>query len=335
VGGQYDSFQNSAALLPYAQRALVRSTEASTEAQISAYPFQTELDIQGGNWHYKTGAGYTDAATLVTTLMQNVSRNGSLLLNLTQHGRGNLDAQCIQIAQDIGAWLKINGEAVYGSRPFEVMGDSTVAYTRHNGNVYATLFNWSGGAISLAALKSGGATLGTVSKVEMLGSTVAMTFSQNGQGLTVTPSGSVQAQAGISNQTLASKFRVLRITHDKGWINDDDPGAASPGWLRKSNLGTGDYNNDLTTSTTVGDVWTSTFTGTSVAVYAPKEPGDGKLEIQIDGQISGTADLSTTGARQPQQMVSQVTGLAAGAHAISIVNRGPGPVAVDAIVVRP
>ena len=165
VGGQYDSFQNNEALVPYAQRALVRSTEASTEAQISAYPFQTELDIQGGNWHYLTGAGYTDAATLINTLMQNVSRNGSLLLNLTQHGRGNLDPQCTQIAQDIGAWLKVNGEAVYASRPFEVGGEGsgstqTVAYTRNNGNVYATLFGWSGGAISLPALKSGGVDLG-------------------------------------------------------------------------------------------------------------------------------------------------------------------------------
>ena len=65
VGGQYDSFQDNEALVPYVQRALVRSTEASTEPQISAYPFQTELDIQSGNWHYLTGAGYTDAATLV------------------------------------------------------------------------------------------------------------------------------------------------------------------------------------------------------------------------------------------------------------------------------
>src|SRR5581483_1468776 len=172
----------------------VRSTEASTEPQISAYPFQTELDIQSGNWHYLTGAAYTDAATLVITLMQNV----------TQHGRGNLDPQCVQIAQDIGAWLKVNGEAVYASRPFEVSGEvsgttQTAAYTRNNGNVYATLFNWNGGAISLPALKSGGMTVGTVSKVEMLGSNVAMTFSQNAQGLTVTPSGSVPALAGISN----------------------------------------------------------------------------------------------------------------------------------------
>ncbi len=334
VGGQYDSFQNSASLEPYAERALVRSTEAATEAQISAYPFQTELHIQGGNWHYMTGAGYTSASSLVTTLMQNVSRNGSLLLNLTQHGRGNLDAQCTKNAQDIGAWLKVNGEAVYASRPFEVWGDSTVIYTRANGNVYATLLGWNGGAVTLSALKSGGATLGTVSKVELLGSTVAMTFSQSGQGLTVTPAGSVAALPGISDSQLASKMRVLRITHDKGWINDDDPGCAFPGWLRKSNLGTGDYNDDLTTSTTTGDTWTASFTGTDVAIYAPKESGDGKIEIQIDGQTSATVDFSTTGARQPQQRVSEVGSLADGQHTISIINRGPGPVAVDAIVVN-
>ncbi|HEX7501758.1 MAG TPA: alpha-L-fucosidase, partial [Polyangia bacterium] len=334
VGGQYNSFQNSATTLPYAERALVRSTEAATESSISAYPFQTELNIQGANWHYMAGAGYTGAASLVTTLMQNVSRNGSLLLNLTQHGRGDLDTQCTQIAKDIGAWLKVNGEAVYASRPFEVGGDNTVLYTRANGNVYATLLSWNGGAVTLSALKSGGATLGTVSKVELLGSTVAMTFSQSATGLTATPGGSVSALSGISDSQLASKIRVLRITHDKGWFNDDDSGAASPGWQRKVALGTGDYNNDLTTSTTTGDTWTSTFTGSGVSVYAPKESGDGKIEIQIDGQTSATADLSTTGARQAQQMVGQVTGLTSGQHTISIINRGPGPVAVDAIVAR-
>ncbi len=323
VDGKYDSFQDNEAILAFVESALVRSTEGDTEAQISAYPFQTEVTIQ--DWHYRTGQGYIDALSLVTTLMQNVSRNGSLLLNLTQRGRGNLDPQCTQIAQDIGAWLKVNGEAVYASRPFEVSGDATVLYTRNNGNVYATLLGWNGGAVTLSALKSGGGTLGTVSKVELLGSTVAMTFAQSGQGLTVTPSGSVPALSGISNQQLASKMRVLRITHDKGWINDDDPGSASPGWLRKSNLGTGDYNDDLTTSSTVGDTWTSTFTGTGVSVYAPKEPGDGKVDIQVDGQTQATADLSSSGGRKARQLVGQVTGLTSGQHTISIVNRGPGP----------
>jgi len=44
--------------------------------------------------------------------------------------------------------------------------------------------------------------------------------------------------------------------------------------------------------------------------------------------------LSASGARQPQQLVSTVSGLTAGQHTISIINRGPGPVAVDAIIVK-
>jgi len=334
VGGQYNSFASSAAQQSSAERGLVRSTEANTESTIGAYPFQTEYNIQGVYWHIMAGAAYTGAASLVTTLMQNVSRNGSLLLNLTQRGRGNFDDSLVQIAKDVGSWLKVNGEAVYASRPFEAWGDSSVIYTRNNGNVYATLLNWNGGAVTLSALKSGGVTLGTVSKVEMVGSTVAMTFSQNGTGLTVTPSGSVPALSGIADSQLASKIRVLRITHDKGWFNDDDSGATYVGWLRKANLGTGDYNNDLTTSTNTGDTWSAPFTGTSVSVYAPKESGDGKIEIQVDGQVKDTVDLSASGARQPQQLVSTVTGLTSGQHTISIINRGPGPVAVDAIVAK-
>jgi len=334
VGGRYNSFQNSPDLLPSVDRSLVKSTEAIIESQITAYSFQTETTIQ--DWHYRTGQRYIDAKSLVQSLMQNVSRNGTMLLNLTQHGRGDLDPQVIQIAKDIGAWLKVNGEAVYASRPFEVCEENAnaVCYTRNNGNVYAALMNWSNGPVTLKALRAGSATLGKVSKVELLGSDVPLEFVQDDQGLTVTPRGPVRPMTGITNQSLATMCRVLRITHDKGWINDDDPGATYAGWIRRCNLGTGDFNNDLTTSDTPGDVWSCSFTGSSVKVIAPKEAGAGKIEIQIDGQSRATADLSTTGARQAQQVVCEVTGLTAGKHAINLVNRGPGPVAVDALVAR-
>jgi alpha-L-fucosidase len=334
VGGRYNSFQDHPELLPFVDRSLVKSTEAIIESQITAYSFQTETTIQ--DWHYRTGQRYIDAKSLVQSLMQNVSRNGTMLLNLTQHGRGNLDPQVIQIAKDIGAWLKVNGEAVYASRPFDVCQENknAICYTRNNGNVYAALMNWDGGPITLKALRAGGATLGKVSKVELLGSDVPFTFVQNDQGLTVTPGGPVPPLPGITNPSLASACRVLRITHDKGWFNDDDPGATYPGWIRQCNLGTGDFNNDLTISETPGDVWSCSFTGSSVSVIAPKEAGAGKIEIQIDGQSRATADLSTSGPRLAQQTVCEVNGLNSGKHTINIVNRGPGPVAVDALIVR-
>ena len=334
VGGQYNSFQNSPDLLPLVDHSLVKSTEAIIESQITAYSFQTETTIQ--DWHYRTGQKYIDAKSLVQSLMQNVSRNGTMLLNLTQLGRGDLDPQVIQIARDIGAWLKVNGEAVYASRPFEVCQENAnaVCYTRNHGNVYAALMKWTNGPVTLQALRAGGTTLGKVSKVELLGSDVPLTFSQDDQGLTVTPGGTVPPLPGITNQSLASACRVLRITHDKGWINDDDPGATYPGWVRRCNLGTGDFNNDLTTSDMPGDVWSSSFTGKSISVIAPKEAGAGKIEIQIDGRSRATADLSTPGARLAQQVVFAATSLTAGKHVLKIVNRGPGPVAVDALIAR-
>jgi alpha-L-fucosidase len=334
IGGRYNSFKNSPELIPIVERALVKSTEAIIEPQISAYPFQTETTI--ADWHYKAGQRYMDEKRIIGLLMQNVSRNGTMLLNLTQHGRGDLDPQVTQIAKDIGAWLKVNGEAVYASRPFEVCEEksNSICYTRNHGNVYATLLNWTNGPVMLKALRAGGATLGKVSKVELLGSDVPLTFVQDDQGLSVTPGGPAQPLAGITNQSLASACRVLRITQDRGWINDDDPDATYPGWIRQCNLGTGDFNNDLTISDTPGDVWSCSFTGSNVAVIAPKEAGAGKIEIQIDGQSRATADLSTTGARQAEQTVCEVTGLTPGRHAINIVNRGPGRVAVDALIIR-
>jgi alpha-L-fucosidase len=332
VGGRYNSFQDHPELLPYVDRSLVKSTEAIIEPEIMAYPFQTETSI--ADWHYKTGQKYMDAPAVVNSLMQNVCRNGTMLLNLTQHGRGDLDAEVIRIAKDVGAWLKINGEAVYGSRPFEVYGASGVCYTRNQGNVYATLLDWHGGPVTLEALRAGGATLGKVSKVEMLGTKVPLAFVQDNQGLIVTPGGPVQPLPEITDDSLASAYRVLRISHDKGWINDDDAYVVAHGWIRRCNLGTGDYNNDLTISDTPGDVWTCSFTGRSVSVIAPKESGAGDIEVRIDGQTRAAADLSTTGTRQAQQTVCKVTGLTPGKHSIAIVNRGPGPVAIDALVVQ-
>jgi len=332
VGGRWNSFQNNPELLPFVDHSLVKSSEVYIEPEIMAYSFQTETSI--AEWHYLTGMKYMDARKVVRLLMENVSRNGTMLLNLTQHGRGDLDPEVIRTCKDIGAWLKVNGEAIYGSRPFEIYGGDSAYYTRNKGYLYAVISNWKDNMVTLKALHSGGATLGKVSKVEMLGSDVKMSFVQDEKGLTVTPKQAVLPLPGISDQLLASGFRILRITHDKVWVNDDDPGSIAPGWSRSCNLGQGDFNNDLTISKTPGDVWSSSFTGESISVIAPKETGAGKIEIKIDGKTRGIVDLSINGTRQAQQVVYEKNGLNPGKHLINIINRGSGKVAVDAVIIR-
>jgi len=171
-----------------------------------------------------------------------------------------------------------------------------------------------------------------VSKVELIGSDLPLDFVQNEQGLNFTPKLTPQPLSGITDPQLATAYRVLRIRHDRAWMNDDDPGVVAVGWTRRSNLGTGDFNNDLSFSDTPGNVWSCTFTGSGVSVIAPREPAAGNVEIQIDGETRATADLSADGARRPQQNVWQTADLAPGRHTIRLIHRGPGPVAVDAIV---
>jgi alpha-L-fucosidase len=329
VGGQYNSFQKNPELLPLADRSLVKSTEAIIEQEIKAYPFQTETSI--ADWHYRTGQEYMDAATVIQLLMQNVSRNGTMLLNLTQHGRGDLDPEVIAMAKDVGAWLKINGKAVFGSRPFEVYGENNICFTRNNGYIYATIFNWDDSPITFKSLHSNGSTLGKISRVDMLGSDIEINFVQNETGLTITPSQKLQSIDGITDSSLSHAYRVLQITHDKGWVNDDDPGIVAPGWKRACNLESGDYNNDLTMSEIAGDVWSYSFKGSGVTVIAPKEEGAGIIEIQIDDNVRATVNLSTTGIRKPQQLVCEIRDLEPGNHTIKIINRGDGNVAIDAL----
>ena len=89
VGGRYNSFQRNPEMVGIVDRSLVKSTELYTEDDIMAFPFQTEVSLQ--DWHYQKGGSYRSAEEIITRLMQNVSRNGCLLLNITQHGRGNID----------------------------------------------------------------------------------------------------------------------------------------------------------------------------------------------------------------------------------------------------
>ncbi|PJJ80084.1 alpha-L-fucosidase [Mucilaginibacter auburnensis] len=336
VGGRYNSFQNSNELLPYVEHSLVKSSEKIIEREIMAYPFQTEESIS--EWHYETGQKYLTAAEIVKILMENVCRNGTLLLNLTQHNRGDLDAVVVTTAKDIGAWLKLNGEAIYGSRPFEVHGDANVYYTRNKGKLYATCNNWQSGTVKLTALATDGATLGKVTKVELLGdgATTELSFVQNEQGLTVNvPTMSAIAINGIADATLAAGYRVLRITHSKTWINDDDPGVMiAQGWFRQSNLNNGDFNNDLTTSNVAGAKWSFSFAGTNVSVVAPKQAGAGKVNVLLDGKLVKIVDLSASGDSKRQQTVFTAKGLKQAAHTLTIINAGNKPVAIDALIVN-
>lgn len=331
VGGRYDSFQNNPELLSLVDRSLVKSTEFYTEDEIMAYPFQTEVSLQ--EWHFKKGAPYHSASDIVLRLMQNVSRNGSLLLNITQRGRGDIEQQARVICEDIGYWLKINGEAVYGTRPFDVWGDEHCIYSRRDGYIYVTMIDWDGSEIVLDPLSTLATSVGRISDVTLLGDTgLRIDFNQGKEGLKVKAASPLKRNEAIRDTVLSAGFKVLKIEHDKNWFNDDDPGVTTTDWNRKCNLDTGDFNNDLYYTDNPGDVWNVSFYGRRVTVVSPVGIGGGQMRIIIDGKDHGLVNLYSE-VEKHQEKVFTHKSLRKGKHTIQIVCTD-GTVAIDALIVK-
>ena len=326
VGGRYNSFQRNPEMVNIVDRSLVKSTELYTEDDIMAFPFQTEVSLQ--EWHYQQGARYRSASEIVTRLMQNVSRNGCLLLNITQHGRGDIDPEARQICLDFGRWIEINSEAIYSARPFDVWGNDHVIYTRRGGYIYATILHPATDDIVLQPLSTQFPSVGKIRKVEMLEDGQSIPFKQSAEGLTIQIRTSVTQ--GITNQELAQGFKVLRITHDKAWFNDDDPGVRTYGWNRTTGKGEGDFNNDLSFSDQVGDRWSVPFSGKRISIIAPTGEYEGRMQVVTDGKVCGEVTFHKDTERKAQQVVFTSNKLKKGKHTIELINL-EGTIAIDAL----
>ncbi|MBR2155210.1 MAG: alpha-L-fucosidase [Bacteroidaceae bacterium] len=329
VGGRYNSFQNHPEMVGIVDRSLVKSTELYTEDDIMAFPFQTEVSLQ--EWHYQQGAPYRSAEEIITRLMQNVSRNGCLLLNITQHGRGNIDDEARQICLDIGRWIDINKEAIYSARPFHVWGNEEVIYTRQGGYIYATIVNPNNEEIVLPALSDQSPSVGKIKKVELVESGQTIPFRQSAEGLTIRMKQSIVQD--ISDQQLAKGYKVIRITHNKAWFNDDDPGIRTVGWDRRCKTDQGDFNNDLSFSNQTGDTWTAKIEAGRISIVAPQGMGEGVMEILIDGKHVGEVSFVKNQEVKHQSVVFVSKKLSKGKHEIQLKNKG-GLIAIDAIIIQ-
>jgi alpha-L-fucosidase len=330
VGGRYNSFQRNPEMVGIVDRSLVKSTELYTEDDIMAFPFQTEVSLQ--DWHYQKGGSYRSAEEIITRLMQNVSRNGCLLLNITQHGRGNIDDEARQICLDFGRWIDINQEAIYSARPFDVWGNNDVIYTRQGGHIYAVILHPSSDPIVLPALSSQSASVGKITKVELVENNCAVPFIQSAEGLTLQLGEPLRSE-GIQDMKLAMGYKVVRISHDKAWFNDDDPGVRTFGWDRRCNTHEGDFNNDLSFSNQAGDTWTVTLEARKFSIIAPQGMGQGILEVLVDGKHVGEVSFVKQREVKHQSVVFTSKKLRKGKHEIQLKNKN-GMVAIDAIIIQ-
>lgn len=101
----------------------VVDVERGQFSETKSYPWQTDTAVALNSWCYTEGNCYKQASDILCDLMDIVSKNGNLLLNIGPRADGTIPQEDASILREIGDWLRTNGEAVYGARPWKKFGE--------------------------------------------------------------------------------------------------------------------------------------------------------------------------------------------------------------------
>lgn len=202
-------------LTPEQQQCMVWDIERGQSNKIEPLPWQTDTCI--GKWHYDRrifdNHKYKSAKTVVQTLVDVVSKNGNLLLNVPLRGDGSMDSDERLVVEEITGWMDINKEAIFGTRPWMVFGEGPametaaplsaqgfnegkgkpfgaqdIRFTTKGNALYAIVYGWpKDGKVIIKSLgrNAPNGNIKQLSKVELLGNDNALTFEKNDAALVV------------------------------------------------------------------------------------------------------------------------------------------------------
>jgi alpha-L-fucosidase len=216
-------------LQPDQRECLVWNIERGRVLTIEAEPWQTDTCL--GDWHYNQSVfdnhGYKSAKTIVHTLIDIVSKNGNLLLNVPLRGDGSPDADAIAIVEGIAGWMQINQEAIHGTRPWKVLGEGPqlanlkpmegpgfnetqtssftaedIRFTRKGAALYAFVLGAPKAVVRIKSLGSAAKLLEVeIASINLLGSDEKLTWSQTADALTI------EAPQSVPNE-IAAVFKI-------------------------------------------------------------------------------------------------------------------------------
>jgi alpha-L-fucosidase len=165
----------------------------------------TSVDDQGA-WSFVRDAGFKRVATLIHNLVDNVSKNGYLLLNVGPKADGSIPPEAVDRLTAIGRWLEVNGEAIFGTVPWTTYGEGPtvmesngmfserqeveytpqdIRFTCRDDVLYATCLGWPVDRLTIRSL--GRLYPGEISSVRMLGADEELRWSLTRDGLEIEP----------------------------------------------------------------------------------------------------------------------------------------------------
>lgn len=200
------------------EHSAVLDVERGQLGELRPLPWQTDTSVSNKSWGYISDDSFKSAESLVHQLIDIVSKNGNLLLNVGPDSHGEIPAEAQQVLLKIGAWLEVNGEAIYGTRPWRIFGEGptkvaagsfhdtdTAKYTAEDfrfttkgSALYVIGFTWPAGrqaVIHSLSLLPGNQS---VQSVALLGSDAAVRFEQRPDGLHVQLPEHAPSQYGYS-----------------------------------------------------------------------------------------------------------------------------------------
>ena len=207
------------------EHAAVLDLERGQLGDIRPLYWQTDTSVSNKSWGYIKDDTFKSPEFVVHQLIDIVSKNGNLLLNFGPRSDGTIPEEVQQVLLSVGAWLSVNGEAIYGTRPWRIYGEGptkvaagsfhdtdTANYTAEDfrftakGDVlFAIGLAWP--ASGEAVIRSLATTAGSeaVQAVSLLGSDRKLQFEQRADGLHVQ----------LPEQPPGRYAYVLRVSFDR------------------------------------------------------------------------------------------------------------------------
>lgn len=151
-------------------------------------PWLAEFGI--GDWFYNTGISYDSGGAIVWRLLEAVSRDGAMMVNIANKPDGSYDSGVTNLLNGVGQWMNVHGEGIYGSQAWVTPTEGAFRFTQgSNGWLYAYYLGVpsAGTKVTIAALATTSNLMtAPITSVSMLGSAATLSWTQTATGLVLT-----------------------------------------------------------------------------------------------------------------------------------------------------